>query len=69
MIFDMNGRQCGKSYAAELAKEHALDAGKRVLAFTPKGITIQRRKKHLTLIEYVQKKEPVPLVFYDDYYI
>lgn len=65
----MNVRRYGKSRAAEMAKEAALDAGKRVLVVTPDSMTLQRRKKHLTLIENIPKKEPEPLVLYDDYYL
>ena len=51
-------------------KEIALDAGKRVIVVTPESMTMQRRKKHLTLIENVpKKKESVPLVIYDDDYL
>ena len=62
----MGGRRCGKSYIAEMAKEAALDAGKRVLVITPESMTMQRRKKHLTLIENIPKKKPEPMVIYDD---
>ena len=66
----MKGGRYGKSYVAEMAKEIALDAGKRVIVVTPESMTMQRRKKHLTLIENVpKKKESVPLVIYDDDYL
>jgi hypothetical protein len=52
----MTSRRCGKTSAEKLALEAALNAGKRVCVVTPNGMTLQRRKKHLTLIETIPRQ-------------
>jgi len=64
----MHERRAGKSHAAHLIKETALNAGKKVLVINKSGATLQRRKKHLTIIEFLPKKEPKPIIIYDDPY-
>jgi len=49
-------RRTGKSVAAEIIKEAALNAGQRVVVANRSGATLQRRKKHLTLIEELRPK-------------
>jgi len=57
-----------KSRMAELVKEAALNAGKRVLVIDAKGETWYYRKKHLTLINMVAKQEHETLIIYDEYH-
>ena len=49
----MLGRRVGKGYLAKLAVERALDEGKKVFVCNTNGMTMQKRKKHLTLIENI----------------
>jgi phosphopantothenate synthetase len=63
----MNSRQQGKSYAGKLLKEAFLDAGKKVLCIDVNGATMQSRKKHLTLIEPLPRKNHEITVIYDEY--
>ena len=62
-------RRSGKSYAQNKMKEAMLNAGKKVLVCTPESITLQRRKKHLTLIENIPRREKPMTVIYDDYFL
>ena len=58
-------RRAGKAYLANMWKEALLNSGKSVVVINPDGATRQRRKKHLTLIEPLPKKDST-MVIYDD---
>lgn len=58
-------RRQGKSVAHKLALEAALDAGQRVLVCTPSSTTLQYRRKHLTVIQDVPRRESKPLIIYN----
>ncbi len=60
-------RRQGKSWAAEQAKEAALNRGLKVIVCTQETITLQKRKKHLTLIQVIPKRIPPTLVIYDEF--
>lgn len=62
-------RRSGKSWIANQAKELALNNGFTVLVCTKEITTLQRRKKHLTLIEKIPKAEPKTKIIYDDHYL
>ncbi len=59
-------RRPGKSWAANMAKEAALDAGQKVLVCTKESNTLYRRQKHLTSIEVLPRFKPSSTVLYDD---
>lgn len=56
----------GKSQLAELWKEAILNNGGKVVVVNPESVTIQRRKKHLTLIKSIHKKQPEMVVIFDE---
>lgn len=56
MNFKFGGRLQGKSFVMKRILEETLNSGKTVLVFAPSGVTLQRRKKHLTLMVTVNKK-------------
>jgi len=56
----------GKIWLARHNKEMMLDAGKTVIVCTPEGITKQRRKKHLTMIEEIGPSISTLMVIHDE---
>jgi hypothetical protein len=61
-------RRMGKSWQANKTKEALLDAGHRVMVVTRDSVTLQRRRKHLTMIETLPRSKPVPLIVDDHLY-
>jgi len=59
-------RRPGKSWAANMAREAALDKGEKVLVCTKESNTLYRRKKHLTSIEILPRSKPASTALYDD---
>ena len=60
-------RRNGKSWAANAAKEAALDAGEKVLVVTRHSTTLQQRKKHLTMIQDVSQFKASSAPVIDDH--
>lgn len=59
-------RRTGKSLVSKLAREWALNAGRTVIVCTPESTTLQRKKKHLTLIEMLPNKETKTWIIRDE---
>lgn len=59
-------RQLGKSWLQEKLIEEALDRGEVVAIYSHGGLTIKKRRKHLTVIEFRRfEREATPELQFD----